>query len=168
MKTKLIISVLLAVIISSCQSPAYLPDVDDIDVNVYGSYISIERDVKDNVDGELISIDSSNVIVLAEIKDAPGKIVVIPVSEIKSFKLQYATGNGYVWAIPLFTLSTLAHGFYALATLPINLIVTTIVASNGSYGAYIYSEQEISFDKLKMFARFPQGIPPGVKIGSIK
>jgi hypothetical protein len=52
-------------------------------------------------------------------------------------------------------------------TAPINLMVT-IVVTMSSEDAFQYNEKNMSYEKLKMFARFPQGIPLNIDVASIK
>lgn len=164
MKIKIIITGLFAIIISSCTSPRYLPSSDKIDVNEYGSYISITRKKTSNIDGELIAIDSNKIIVLTE---NTKKCVTVPVNEVERFSLRYAKPKNYEWTIPVYTLSTISHGNYIILTAPVNLIVTISVTVAGK-NAFKYSDKNMTYDKLKMFARFPQGIPTNIGIESIK
>lgn len=168
MKTKFVITILMAVIYSSCSmsSPDYLPDSENIDVNVYGSYISIVmKDAEKSTSGELIAVDSVNFIVLTETDDSlVKKIKIVPVKKVDNFAIKYAEGDDYVAAVPLYTLASLTHGYYAVITLPLNLIITLVVNSE----AFVYSDKNITLDDLKMFARFPQGIPPNIRYDSIK
>jgi len=167
MKTKLIIlGMLFATVICSCTAPRYLPKSGDIDVNQYGSFIRIKSSSGPNIQGELIAIDSSHLVVLID-GDFGKTAVLIPIEGISSFKLRYAHPRYYGWTIPVFTLATIGHGWYAIFTAPINLIVTTSVAASGAK-AFQYSDDDMTYEKLKMFARFPQGIPTNIDLGSIK
>jgi hypothetical protein len=168
MKNKIIIGGLLAIIIGSCNSPEYLPSVDKIDVNQYGSHIRINNNNKTIAEGELIAIDSSEIVVLTGPDViSTKKCVIVPVKEIHRFKLSYAKPKHYGWTIPLYTLATLSHGFFLMFTAPVNLIVT-VSATSGGENAFTYSDKEMTYEKLKMFARFPQGIPQDVGLADIK
>jgi hypothetical protein len=57
MKTKIIITGWLAIIISSCTAPKYLPSSEKIGINEYGSYIKIFCKNAPKVFGELIAIE---------------------------------------------------------------------------------------------------------------
>ena len=169
MKTKLFITgLLLAVMINSCTSPRYLPKSAEIDVNQYGSNIMINQKTGANVNGELLAIDSNKLIVLTGSETYYSKkSVFVPLNEVSHFTLRYAQPKHYGWTIPLYTLATISHGFYLILTAPVNLIVTISVTVGGEK-AFKYSDKEMTFDKLKMFARFPQGIPSNIDIASIK
>jgi hypothetical protein len=164
MKTKIIIIGLITILFGSCTSPRYLPSSDKIDVNEYGSYISITQRTASNIDGELIAIDSSKIVVLAE---ETTKCVTVPITDVQRFKLRYAKPKHYGWTIPVYTLATIGHGLLLIFTAPINLIVTISVTASGE-SAFKYSDKNMTYDKLKMFARFPQGIPTNIDLESIK
>jgi hypothetical protein len=164
MKIKIFITGLIALIISSCSSPRYLPTSDKIDVNEYGSHIIINRKNSSKIDGELIAIDSNKIIVLTE---GYGECVIVSITDVQSFQLRYAKPKHYGWTIPVYTLSTITHGYFAYITAPISLIVTICVTSSGE-SSFKLSEKNITYNKLKMFARFPQGIPPNIDLRSIK
>jgi hypothetical protein len=160
MKTKLIITSLIAVFLSNCNTPRYLPLVKDIGVNEYGSYINLNCNNNLFIRGELIEIDSNKIIVLNK---STNKCETYPIRDVQRFKLKYARARDYSWTIPISILATISHGFFLAISLPVNLIVTISVN-----GAFKYSEKDMTYDKLKMFARFPQGIPPNIDISSIK
>ena len=170
MKTKITIIILLAIIISSCKSPAYLPSSDMIDVNQNGSYIEVIRKTASNIEasafvnGELIAIDNNNLIVLSQ---RSKKCITVPMDDIKRFELQYAKPKRYGWTIPVYTFASFVHGLVGIFTIPVNLIVTMAVTASGE-NAFIYKGKNMTYDQLKMFARFPQGIPSNIDIESIK
>ena len=170
MKTKFALAAFAVLLsLSSCTySPDYLPESEEIDVNPYGSYISLYRNEKETINGELIAVDSVKFIVLTDPEESPAKTIkIIPVKEVSNYFLKYADGVSYGGAIPIFTLASLAHGYYALITLPVNLLLTIAIASSGD-SAFRYSENQITIKDLKMFARFPQGLPPGIKDKEIR
>lgn len=166
MTTKLIIIAFLTILLGSCRtySPDYLPTSDMIDINHFGSYIIVFHKAHDYTRGELIAIDSSHVFVLSE---ETNTCIKIPIDNVEKFNLKYAETKHYGWTIPVSTLVSLSHGALLLITAPINLIVSISVTSNAEK-AFQYSDKEMTFEKLKMFARFPQGIPPKLNLSSIK
>jgi hypothetical protein len=164
MKNNILIAALILALLSSCGSIKYLPSPDKLDINQYGSYIKVNCINLSTIDGELIAADSTNLVILTDFEN---KCTKIPVSEIDHFHLRYANGKHYGAIIPLFTIATLFHGFFAIITAPVNLLATIAVTTTGE-NAYRYNEKQISLEELKMFARFPNGIPPGINMSSIK
>jgi hypothetical protein len=168
MKTKILLSVLLVVVISSCTTPAYLPAHEKIDENQYGSYIEVYLKTGSYVNGELIAIDTNSIIVLQESGNAASKkIATVRIIDANRFLLRYAKPKNYGWTIPLYSLASISHGIFAIFTLPLNLLVTISVAVGGER-AFTYNDRKMTYDKLRMFARFPQGIPPEIDMASIK
>lgn len=167
MKTRLLLSGLfLAIVMCSCLSPAYLPKYNTIDENRFGSYINIHQKDGPSVQGELLAINGQQLIVLTEHKNIK-KFVVVPVNLISNFQLRYAQPRHYGWSIPLFTGVTVLHGWYSAITAPLNLVGTIIVTVSGE-DAFMYNQKQLSYTELKMFARFPQGLPPNIVVESIK
>jgi hypothetical protein len=59
------------------------------------------------------------------------------------------------------------HGWYSIFTIPIHLIVTISVTASGE-NAFKYNNKKMTYEELKMFARFPQGIPPDIDLANVK
>lgn len=149
---------------SSCSSPRYLPAPDKIDINEYGSFIEIKGRSGNNLRGELIAIDSNHIVVLSEKLDT---CVFFRIYDVSTYSLKYAKSKDYTWAMATFTGGSIIHGFGLIFTLPMNLAATSSIQA-AEQNAYKYNDKLMSLDKLKMFARFPQGIPSSVNISSIK
>jgi len=168
MKTKIGFLVLIILGITGCSSPKFLPSADTIDINHYGSHISVNYITGDKINGELIAINTEEMVVLTGSDEKNNKrCVSFPLTEIKSFRLAYASPKHYGWTIPTFTLFTIAHGWFLVLTAPINLITTIAVTTSGE-NAFVYSNKNMTYDKMKMFARFPQGLPPGIDLANIQ
>ncbi len=167
MERKLIfLAIFIALLNSSCKAPAYLPETKEIGVSEFGSYITIDLNEGKDIEGELITIDSEALIVLTKKKEIR-QIRTIPFGDMKSFKLMYAQPKNYGLTIPASALVSLSHGYLAVFTAPINIVVTSLVTARGA-NAFTYSDKNISWEDLKMFARFPQGLPDHIKMADIK
>jgi|WetSurMetagenome_2_1015567.scaffolds.fasta_scaffold06554_2 hypothetical protein len=167
---------LIILILCGCKTAKYLPQSEAIDINEYGSFINVSLTNKKTINGELLSVKDGILTVLTD-SATNKKAVTIPVILVKKFYLLYARPKNYGWTIPVYAASTLLpfpdpagddfmpfHGFFALLTVPINLIVTSTVVRN----SFRYNNASITYEQLKMFARFPQGIPANINITSIK
>jgi hypothetical protein len=164
MKTNVAIYAFLLALLCGCNSQKQLPKSSQIDVFQYGSYIEVHLHKSSTIKGELIALDSNEIVVLNKKTKICEKIAL---EKVKSFNLKYANSPNYGPSVPLLSLLTLSHGYYMLITLPLNLIVTMSVTLSGEYG-FSYSHKDMTYEKLKMFARFPQGIPPNIDIEDIK
>lgn len=161
----IILGMALALLSGSCKAPAYLPETEEIGSHEFGSYISIEVPDEGAIEGELIAINDEAFMVLD--KEGDHQLQSIPIADIKSFKLLYAQPENYGWTIPVSVLVTASHGIFAVFTAPVNIIVTSVVTARGR-NAFTYNDGDISTEDLKMFARFPQGIPPGIETANLK
>jgi len=169
MKTKILNISIALLFLQSCSAPSYIPKSEELDINPYGSFIVVYQKNSPTIKGELISIDDEYLIVLIDVDPEKKNTLAIeiPLKNVQSFTLTYAQPENYSWSIFTHTLLCLTHGLYSIISFPINLVVTTSLTAGGAL-SYRYSEKEMTFEKLKMFARFPQGIPATVKIDDIK
>jgi len=163
MKSKLYLIGFFALLFCSCNTIKYLPSREEIDINQYGSYIRISHIDKKFTIGELIAVDSSQLIVLP--KNA-NFCTAVPRDQVKSYSVRYAKPKEYLKSIPLLLLLTLSHGNYLIVSLPINLF-TTLAVLVSAEKEFEYTHKTITFDQLAMFARFPQGLPEGIDVSSI-
>lgn len=172
----------MVLMLGSCSAPLYLPTADQIDVNQYGSCITIKPTTGLSITGELLAITSNKLIVLTESDNYYNrKPITIPLNQVSRFTLRYAYSNKhYGWTIPAgFALPLIPfpdpagggsmpfHGFFALVSIPFNLIVTISATAAGEH-MFEYNYKNITYDQLRMFARFPQGIPPTIDLTSIR
>ncbi|MBE0645879.1 MAG: hypothetical protein IH600_17495 [Bacteroidetes bacterium] len=159
MKNKTLVFALLPLLMTAgCWAPGYIPEVEDIDVNPYGGYLEITNAQGQTAEGELIAIDDEKVTILVDPATPKETLRTMAIEHMYRYRLHYAQPVDYTWTIPLFSLFTITHGWFLVLTFPVNLI-TTIAVTVGGETAFRYTEKEISLQDLRMFARFPQGMP---------
>lgn len=142
-----------------CQSvPPYVPNVKQLGQSPFGGYIVLTMSDGAKLSGELLAVDGFDLYVAREM-DQQG--VCVDIRNTDAFLLYFAQPKQYGWSIPFYVMICVSHGVYALATLPINLIVTTAITISGQQ-AFTYSQKVISLSELSMFSRFPQGLPQGI------
>ncbi len=165
MKTKVfILSLFILFTISSCYTTSYLPQYTDISTSPNGSEIELIYRSDEYLIGELISVNELDIVVLNRTKNT---CIAIPKNQIIDYGIRFAQPKHYGIYIPTLTLSTISHGLISIVTLPINLISTVVVAIS-SERAYTIDHKKITYEQLKMYARFPQGIPDGLTLDLIK
>lgn len=166
MALKFIIPGILIFLCSAgCKAPAYLPEAEEIGVHEFGSFVTIDLTEGGTIEGELIAVEDEVFMVLS--KEGEKKLHSVPVAGMKGFKLMYAQPKNYGWTIPVSALATISHGVLAVFTAPVNIIVTSVVTARGAK-AFTYNDGNISTEDLKMFARFPQGLPPGIETANLR
>ena len=167
MKTRTFIAIgILAASLFSCTGLSYLPESDTIDTNRYGSYIHVKIRDGGDAKGELLAADGKDLFVLNK-DTTQQKILKIPFGNVERFKLRYAKPKHYGWTIPVSIAVTVAHGWYSGITAPVNLATTTSVTLGGEE-AFTYNERTMPLYKIRMFARFPQGMPSNVDLARIR
>lgn len=155
---------MILVTLVGCYTPKNLPNRSNLDTDQYGSIIQVKSENLNTIEGELISVNANQLIVL---NLESNKCVPIDIKNINSYKLWYAEPNHYGWTIPLYFLSTFTHGFGLILTAPINLITTISISVAGEH-AYRYTHINLTYEELKKFARFPQGVPSTISLSQIK
>jgi hypothetical protein len=109
------------------------------------------------VQGELIAATSDSLFVLS-LRDS---LHVVARSAVNELKLTgYDSNWGYlsIWTF-LGTLSTASHGAFLILSAPVWIIGGSVATASQSRRP-IYTNPPL--DVLQQFARFPQGMPPGV------
>lgn len=178
MKINVLVTSLWLLLCSGCALPQYLPYAKKIGENTYGSYIKLDLVRGNDVRGELIAVFDTGVIVFSMASNDSNRVIsIVPFSGIENFKLYFARPLQYEWAfLPAIILPVLPfpdpdypkdlmpfHGFFAFITLPVNTIAAGIAYSS-AISELTYSDKSISHEELKMFARYPQGLPAGVSL----
>lgn len=144
----------------SCALPNYLPISSRLQMNPYGSFIQVEQNSLPTITGELIALDSTNLFVLSS---ATYRCTAIPLNKVASIKIKYAKKEGGAGIIAVYSLLfPISHGWFFPVSFLVNILTSSAIISNA------YSMHNIPRAKLKMFARFPQGLPPNIDITEIK
>jgi len=161
---KLFTLLALTALIVSCGTPRYVPTPKNVGNELYGSFIVLKiLDRESSIQGELIAVNEDDLVIL----NARGMITTLPKSSVGEFEVKYANSQGkYGWHILIYTLLSLGHGLKLVISVPVNLITTTSISLSAAKD-YKYNNETIGYEKLRMFARFPQGIPEGIQLTDI-
>ena len=132
----------------------------------YGSWVTVEF-VKSHEEqflrGEFLAVDSDSLYVLSAAGDPSDPVIalsrdIIKKAKIASFDPAMANVTGWV---AMGTISTLSHGLGAAISMPIWIIFGSAMAAGHSRSPLDYYPN-LSWEELRMYARFPQGPPPGL------
>jgi len=129
----------------------------------YGGWVELLVTGGARVDGELIAVTADSVWVLGTAS------VVVPVASVRQGKLttvQSEVGN-VAGATGLGVVSTISNGILLVFTMPLWIIVGTAAGSSQSY-APERRVPPLHWVELNGFARFPQGLPDGVSLASLR
>jgi len=172
-KALVFIPFLLLVFLTGCASTTapgdWLPTAQEAQMEAYGSWIYVEYATGsssfDKVDGELIAIGDDTVFILS----STDQLVSIPLDKIESAKLTtYDAKHGVLglWTLGG-SLSTASHGIVLIISLPVWILSGSITTAAQSY-APIEKFPIKSWDDLRKYARFPQGLPDGLKLEKLR
>lgn len=167
-----IIIVFIQIIFSSCRVNKSLPLTKDAGTWPYGSQAIMRYSENNNLkvyndeyklSGEIIAVEKDSLYILTH---APSHFLAIGKEQIArmtvAFSLTSDSPNKFGGWTALLCLSTLAHGFFAGITLPLNAIVGANISTAAAQSTFaVFYPDNINWEELKKFARFPQGIPEG-------
>jgi hypothetical protein len=171
MRNRIVINILAAAVLllSSCYPKTYLPKPKEYLSDVKGSYITVVMKSRSHIthEGEIIAVDKEHLILLSVSRW--DTTTVIHKEEVQSAQILLARTSDDpekigTWA-GLMNLMTLAHGYFMVFTVPMNIIASIATATGASNSNYrIHYPDEIKWDDISKFARFPQGMPKGVEV----
>ena len=148
----------------STAPPRWLATPVDAQREAFGSWIRVhgESNAPPLAEGELIAVDADSIHVLADNRLVSLARQPLCCAELTAFQtdladLQYWTALG--------TVSTLSHGFVLIASAPSWLLAGTLATASASRASRVASTNPAA---LRPFARFPQGIPPGLDRTTIR
>ena len=145
--------------------PDWLPEPDDAGRSEFGGWIEVECRTprgRTEVHGELLAVSHDRVYVLRH-----DGMASIPIDSVLKAELTWYDSHGGAVAslAALGTLSTLSNGFFLVFTAPLWMIGGTI-ATHSQYNAPVVKTQDAAWDEVRMYARFPQGLPPDFVAGT--
>lgn len=153
---------------SGCSSPKHLPTPKDLKYHVKGFYAQVNTNgIFKSISGEIIAASANEIIVLPF--DTKAKITTIAKDNIQTINVLISLTVDNPKKIntraSLVNLTSIGHGVFGLITLPINIAATTGITRSKYSMKY---PDNLSWDKLSKFARFPQGIPSQINIKTIE
>ena len=146
----------------------FLPSPAGAAHDVYGAWIQVtlaagRRD--STIAGELVAARADSVWILPD----SGPVVAVPTSTVKKGRVaRYRSGAGAIAGFTVLgVVSTVSNGFLGGFTMPL-WIITGIVAASNESRAPLRGVPPLVWADLAAYARFPQGLPPGVDLGEIR
>ncbi|MBK8855974.1 MAG: hypothetical protein IPN10_18175 [Saprospiraceae bacterium] len=164
--------ILLIFSLSACSNKLAAPLDKDMGRDPFGATIKVKYRLPDKkryfVQGEILATQNDTLFVLVNRGKAVNFYTIEKIAsfDIISYSVLYAkmeSNNGYMASSALI----LTHGFFLPSTLLLNGITMAIITANQN-GYYTFTSRELEFKKLYYFARFPQGIPPGINPASLQ
>ena len=143
----------------------WLPKPTEAQTAAYGGWIELTYlgSEERHTDGELIAVSAESVWVLSG-----NEGLAIPTAGVKRGKLTaYAAQKGglTLWTV-VGTLSTISNGAFLIFTAPMWIIGGSL-AVGGESRAPQRKSPSLAWVELAPFARFPQGLPPGIELTTL-
>lgn len=154
----IVVGLVVGLVASACNPDPRHRTLQDVARDGRGGWVVVNRTGKPTLSGELIAMDGDALAVLDH-----EALIVVPRSEIVTAEVwAWPTQEGSVgvWGAAGM-LSTLSHGVFLVATAPAWLLTTVVTAVHESRVA-LYRYPDDGWDRLFIWARFPQGLPAGI------
>ncbi len=143
--------------------PGWLDSPEDVQTVAYGGWLHVKTTAKTEISGELIAIGRDSIFVANETLHAFA-LIDIESARLEAYGPDIALMGG--WLV-LGTLSSASNGWLCVFTGPMWILGGGTATILRSYEPILeYPDQELS--SLLPFARFPQGLPPGIDRRSLK
>ena len=175
MKTNKIIFILVIVFLTfncaSVKAPKdWLPEPEKISEDVYGAWIALR--LNDSGDhhffgGEFICYEEKKIYLLNE--NGLSKIEIKNIKEAVIDLYQRETNTLALWTVGGI-LSTASHGFFLIVSAPIWLVSGIINSAIASHSGRFAQDDpdELWFEEMKKYSRFPEGLPKDVDLNTLK
>ena len=144
----------------------WLPAATDAPRDPYGAWMIVEFEKSHDerfLAGEFLAVDEDSLYVLAGTAETADPVVGVSLEVVKKARIAHfdpQTGIAVGWVVAG-TLSTASHGMGAAVTMPLWIIVGSVLAGSQSYMP-LENYPNLNWDEFKMYARFPQGPPSGI------
>ena len=161
---------LCAAVFAACAiSPApggWLPTPSGTQADAHGGWIEVQLQTPGVIArGELVALGEDTAYILTDHGLATIPFAHAQRAELWSFGSEAGILAG--WAF-LGTLSTVSNGFFLMLTAPMWMIGGTVSTAVRSREPRIIVQDRASWSQLRPFARFPQGLPPGLDRASLR
>ncbi len=144
-------------------APVPMPPANVAATEAYGGWVTVRPaggrtgGSRADVAGELIAVHPDSVFVLTD-----SALVGLPRGQTRKatlFAYDSRAGSLAAWGF-LGTLSTVSNGYFLVLTAPLWIITSSVATAHQSRAPMVETSDSAGWDRLRLFARFPQGIPP--------
>ena len=163
----------MSILLGACSPKWHMPKPIEMEQSIYGSYFKVTKiEGSKYIEGEIICMDD-NTMTLMTLNNRKNKIISIKKNQIKEGLIEVALSSNKTSQIAMWhmfnLLVPLSHGYYGVFTLPLNILVGSAVSYDAALNPYaIKYPAQITWTQMYKFARFPGGLPEGIKIEDIK
>jgi len=138
----------------------WLPSPAQAAEDPYGAWIEVLARDGSEIEGELIAVQDDSVFVLTS-EGVLAALAYADAEQARSAFYRSEYGNLVLWAA-LGTVASISHGWFAAGTVPLWIIIGSVAAGSDSRAPMETVRRDEQWSKIRMFARFPQGMPPSL------
>ncbi len=131
----------------------------------YGGWIELRCGASECGRGELIAVDEDRVIVLGPAGTESVRTAAVTRATLAAYRTQ--TGAAAAWGT-LGTISTISHGGFLILTVPFMWLPVSIGAAAEESRAALVRFPGERWPAFRPYARFPQGLPPGLDLAGLR
>lgn len=164
-----VLAIALCAACASIPAPSgWLPTAKGAATDAFGGWITVTTAAQTAqnsaspravTEGELIAVHPDSLFVLTE-----GALVAVPRARVQKatlFAYDPHWGALGAWGV-LGTLFAISNGWYFALTGPTWVITTAIAAGSRSRASSVSLDDSAGWERLRAYARFPQGLPAGL------
>jgi len=166
-------SPLAVLLVAACASntapPGFLPTPQESQATAYGGWIEVEWGRGDPKhtwlsEGELLAIQHDSVYILTG--RGPEVVATAEVRRAQLTGYDSQLGKLASWTL-IGTLSTASHGIWLVVSAPLWVVTGSINGAKQSRAPErVYPRAR--WEDLRSYARFPQGLPPGIDLAKLR
>ncbi|NIO48509.1 MAG: hypothetical protein GTN73_03580 [Candidatus Aminicenantes bacterium] len=157
---------LMAGCVASPAPKGWLPKLSEAQIQAFGAWLTVEYISEAETkmsQGELIAVQDNNVYLLTGYGVDVVSTDMVQKATIALYKEKRKVGT---WAL-FGTLSTLSHGLWLIISAPV-WIITGVSNAVGESKSGTLRYPNIKWQEIQKYARFPQGIPKGLRLESLR
>ena len=142
----------------------WLSPAAEAPIDPFGAWVTVEfvkSQEKGFIRGEFLAVDRDSIYVLTGFAPVEDPVSAIPLALVEKAMIAHfdpETGKAIGW-VTFGSISTLSHGMGAVITFPLWIIMGSAMAG-GHSRTPLENYPDLTWNELKMYARFPQGPPP--------
>lgn len=136
----------------------YLPDAETVSDSPYGSYIRLKTNSGTIIKGELIAVQNDT-LVIGSLRES--MLYYTNMNVVEEYYIQFCDTRKFA-ILPVVSVS---HGLWMIFTVPLNALISTSLGIAEMKDSRLTN---LEFEEFHLFARYPQGLPPGFSARNFK
>lgn len=167
-RIKLLLVISILALFGSCRTVSApkgsVPNRVGIATDAFGGWMFTKAGQR-SFEGEFIAVGNDSLYILTSGKT---QSISLPTVDTARIILYNTNTSGYALWTSLLSIGTLSNGAFATFTLPVSLVTGILITNAESKRINYFDYPNNSWEELKKYARFPQGLPKGIRTEDLK